>query len=36
MFKVDAVFTHNCSKTMCRQFRALFATVSTQQKGIFA
>ena len=37
VFKVGAVFAHSQPKTtMCQQFRALFATVSTQQKGVFA
>ena len=37
VFKVGAVFAHSRSKTtMCQQFRVLFATVSTQQKGVFA
>ena len=37
MFKVGAAFTHSRSKaTMHRRFRAFFATVSTQQNGVFA
>ena len=37
VFKVGAAFAHSWSKTtMPRWFRALFATVSTQQKGVFA
>ena len=36
LFKVGAVFAHNQSKTtMHQRFRALFATVSMQQKGVF-
>ena len=37
MIKEGAAFAHTRSKTtMCRLFRALFATVSTQQKEVFA
>ena len=37
VFKVGAAFAHSRSKTTMRQrFRALFATVSMQQKRIFA
>ena len=36
VFKVGAASAHNRSKTMCQQFRALFATVSMQQKVVFA
>ena len=36
VFKVGAVFSHSRSKTTVHQrFRASFATVSTQQKGVF-
>ena len=35
VFKVGVVFAHSQSKTTRRRFRALFATVSTQQKGVF-
>ena len=37
VFKVGAIFAHSQSKTTIRwQFRVLFVTVSTQQKGVFA
>ena len=37
VFKVSAAFAHRWSKTTtCRWFRVLFATVSMQQKGVFA
>ena len=36
VFKVDAAFAHSQLKTTTHQwFRALFATASTQQKGVF-
>ena len=34
--RVVAGFAHSRSKTTRLRFRALFATVSTQQKGVFA
>ena len=37
LFKVGAAFAQSRSKTTARRrFRALFATVSSQQKGVFA
>ena len=36
VFKVGAMFVHSWLKTTCWWFRALFVTVSKQQKGVFA
>ena len=37
VFKVGTVLAHSQSKTTIRrQFKVLFATVSMQQKGVFA
>ena len=35
VFKVGTAFAHSQSKTTHWEFRVLFATVSTQQKGVF-
>ena len=36
MRNVCTAFAHSQSKTTCQRLRALFATVLTQQKGVFA